>query len=99
MFLPAGGDDELLLAVDDPQVALVVELADVAGVQRAVRVERLGRLLGVVEVAEEDVAAPDAHLAVVGEEAVGAREGHADGAGLHPRAAPTSSGPVLSDMP
>ena len=86
--LPAGGDDELLLAVDDPQVALVVEHADVAGVQGAVRIEGLGGLLRVVEVAEEHVAAPDAHLAVVGEEAVGAREGHADGARLHPRGLP-----------
>ena len=38
--LAAGGDDQLLLAVDDAQVAVVVELADVAGVQPAVVVDR-----------------------------------------------------------
>ena len=46
--LAARGDDELLLAVDDLQVAVVVELADVAGVEPAVGVEHLGRLLGCV---------------------------------------------------
>ena len=44
-------DDELLLAVDDLEVAVLVELADVAGVQPAVGVDRLGGLLGLVAVA------------------------------------------------
>ena len=43
--------DHVLLAVDDVEVALVVEDAEVAGVQPAVA-ERLGRLGGVVPVAE-----------------------------------------------
>ena len=37
--LAAGGDDQLLLAVDDAEVAVVVELADVARVQPTVVVE------------------------------------------------------------
>ena len=41
--LAGGVDDELLLAVDDLEVAVVVDLADVAGVQPAVVVERLAR--------------------------------------------------------
>ena len=47
----AAGLDHVLLAVDDVEVALVVEDAEVAGVQPAVA-ERLGRLGGVVPVAE-----------------------------------------------
>ena len=43
MFLPAGVDDQLLLAVDDLHVAVVVDLGDVAGVQPAVGVDRLAR--------------------------------------------------------
>jgi hypothetical protein len=37
--LAARGDDELLLAVDDGDVAVVVERADVAGVQPPVGVD------------------------------------------------------------
>ena len=81
--LAAGGDDQLLLAVDDPEVAVVVELADVAGVQPAVVVERLGGLLRLVEVAEEDVAAPADHLAVLGERHLDAGHRRADRARLH----------------
>ena len=80
--LAAGRDDQLLLAVDDAQVAVVVELADVAGVQPAVGVERLGGLLRVVEVADEDVAAAADHLAVVAELHIATRDCGADGAGL-----------------
>ena len=40
--LAAGGDDELLLAAGDRQEAVVVELAEVAGVEPAVGVDRLG---------------------------------------------------------
>ena len=40
-------DDQLLLAIDDPHVPVGVDLADVAGVQPALRVDRLGGLLGV----------------------------------------------------
>ena len=48
--LAARRDDQLLLAVDDPQVAVVVEHTDVARVQPAVD-EGLGRLLRVLVVA------------------------------------------------
>ena len=99
MFLPPAVMMSSFLRSTIAQVAVVVELADVAGVERAVGVERLGRLLRVVEVAEEHVAAAAAHLAVVGEEHVDAGEGHADGARPSPCTAPTSSGRVLSDMP
>ena len=52
--LAGGADDQLLDAVDDPQVAVVVEDADVAGVHPAVGVERLGRRVGAVAVAAHD---------------------------------------------
>ena len=41
--LAAGGDDQLLLAAGDAHEAVVVDLADVAGVEPAVGVERLAR--------------------------------------------------------
>jgi hypothetical protein len=50
--LAAGGDDQFLLAVDDAQVAVVVDLADVTGVEPAVVVERLG-VFRLVEVARK----------------------------------------------
>ena len=46
--LAARGDDQLLLAIDDAEIALVVELADVTGVQPTVD-DRLGGLLRLVE--------------------------------------------------
>jgi hypothetical protein len=46
----AAADDEVLLAVDDEQVAVVVGVAEVAGVEPAV-LERLRRRLGLVVVA------------------------------------------------
>src|ERR671935_213872 len=49
--LAAGGDDQLLLAVHDPQVAVLVQLADVAGVQPAVLVDQLPGGLLLPEVA------------------------------------------------
>ena len=44
-------DHLLLLAADDPVVAVLVDAREVAGVRPAVRVEHHGRLLGVVAVA------------------------------------------------
>ena len=83
MFLPPGRDDELLLAVDDAQVAVLVEQPHVPGVERAVGVEGLGRLVRVVEVAGEHVAAPAAHLAVVGQDHLDAGERPAHGPDPH----------------
>ena len=65
--LAAGRDDDVLLAAGDRQVAVVVELAEVAGVQPAVAVERLGGGLGVLPVAREDVRAAHQDLAVLGD--------------------------------
>src|SRR5215211_8593775 len=48
--LAGGVDDQLLLAVDDLQVAVLVELADVAGVQPAVVGEGLVVFLGQIAV-------------------------------------------------
>ena len=79
--LAARGDDDVLLAAGDRQVAVVVELADVAGVQPAVD-ERLPRRLLVLVVALEDVRAPDQDLAVVGDLDLAARERAADRAEL-----------------
>lgn len=50
-------------ACDVEEVVLVV-FAQVSGMQPAVRVQRLLRLVGHVQVAHEDVAAPEADLAV-----------------------------------
>lgn len=44
-------DDQLLLAVDDPQIAVLIERADVAGVQPAPWVERRGSLSGLIPIA------------------------------------------------
>src|SRR3981189_3855545 len=50
-------DVHILYPVGDPEITTRVEDADVAGVQPAVLVDRLGRRLRVVEVAEHDVRA------------------------------------------
>ena len=62
--LAAGRDDEVLLAVGDRQVAVGVEVADVAGVEPPVAQRRRG-FLGPVEVALHDVRPAREHLAVV----------------------------------
>ena len=49
--LAAGGLDQVLLPVRDPQPPLVVECADVAGGEPAVGIQHLGRLVGKVVVA------------------------------------------------
>ena len=79
--LAAGGDDQLFLAVDDPEVAIVVELP-VAGVQPAVGVDQLGRRLRLPEVAGGVDRPPDQHLAVAGEADLDPVQGRADGAEL-----------------
>ena len=79
--LAAGGDDQLLLPVGDLQEAVGVELADVAGVQPAVGVERLAGPLRVLVVAAHHQRAADQHLAVVGDPHLHAGERLADRAG------------------
>ena len=63
---PLGRDDHLLLAALDVDAALLVDAADVAGVQPAV-LERLRRRLGRAVVALGDVVAADEDLAVLGD--------------------------------
>ena len=65
--LAAGRDDDVLLAVGDRDEPVRVDLGDVAGVQPAVRVEHLGRRLGILVVAREDGVAADQQLAVLGD--------------------------------
>ena len=48
----AADDEHVLAAIGDAQETLLVEHADVAGVQPAVGVDRLGRRGGILEVAD-----------------------------------------------
>jgi hypothetical protein len=84
--------DELLDAIDEHDVAVLVGAADVAGVQPAIGVDRPRGGLGVVEVAAHDLRAAHAHLAVLagaeldaggqfGDLALGAGDRRPDGAG------------------
>ena len=65
--LAAGGDEDVLLAVDDLQEAVVGEAADVAGLEPAVVGEGLAGGLGILVVAGEDDRAAGEDLAVLGE--------------------------------
>ena len=78
----AAADDQILLPVDDGEVAVVVEPAHVAGVQPAVA-DRLGRELGRVPVARHDQVGANADFAV-DDAHLGSRDGRADRPG--PRA-------------
>ena len=71
--LAAGSDDQLLLAVDDAKVALIVDLADVPGVQPAVGIDRIGRLLRFFVIPAHQVPATEQHLSVVGDLHLNAR--------------------------
>ncbi len=84
--LAARGDDEFLLAPGDREVAVLVEGADVAGVEPAVG-QRLGGRRLVLPVLLEDVLAVQQHLAVVRDAHHGARQRLADRTdlGLVPR--------------
>ena len=60
----AAGDHHVLHAVGDEQEAVVVEVADVAGVEPALGVDGGAGGLGLVPVALHDVRAAGAHLAL-----------------------------------
>ncbi len=85
--------DELLEPVDDVEVAVVVDVADVAGVEPALVVDAVGGRVRVVEVSLHHLWSTDPHLAVGIEVEIGAslriddpdlglRQGHTDGACL-----------------
>src|SRR5581483_1167153 len=77
--LAAGGDDQVLLAVGDPEEAVRVDLADVARAEPAVLGERRGGRLRILVVPGEDGVAADEDLAVLGEPDLAALDGAADG--------------------
>src|SRR5450759_3795963 len=62
--LARGGDQDVLLAAGDREVAIFVERAEVTTVEPAILVEHLQCRLVVVPVTREDVATLDEHLAV-----------------------------------
>ena len=63
--LAAGGDDDVLLAAGYRKPAVLIERAEVAGLEPAVGGERFGGLLGEIVIAAEHVRAAHLHLAVV----------------------------------
>ncbi len=72
---PLGRHDHFLLAPLDEDAALVVALADVAGVEPAVGVEDRG---GIFVVAARDVLAANQNLAIVGDADLDALDGRTD---------------------
>ena len=81
MFLPPAVMMISFLRPVIAEEAVLVELAEIAGVEPAVD-EGLGGGLGLLVVAEEHVGAPDQDLAVVGDLHLDAGEGRADDAEL-----------------
>ncbi len=78
----AAGDVHVLEAVGDLEVAAGIDGPDVAGVQPAVGVDRLGgRLGGVIEVSDHHHLAAREDLAGVGQCDLHAREGSTAGVG------------------
>ena len=65
--LPAGGNDHVLLAIGDGQEAVLVERADVSGVEPAVSRERGSRRRLVIQVAREHGRPAEQDLAVLGQ--------------------------------
>src|SRR3989449_4792073 len=62
---PAGSDDEVLLSVGDEEKAVVVDPADVAGMEPSLGLEDLAARLGLLEIpAGRDVAAAGQDLSV-----------------------------------
>jgi hypothetical protein len=77
-------DDHVLDAIGQEQVALVIEIAAIAGAQPAVLGERRGCLLGAVEVSGHHVGRPEPDLPDVARAARSAGRRVHD-AQLHPR--------------
>src|SRR5215218_4428254 len=77
-------DDQLLLAVNDLEVAVLVEVADVAAHEEAVLGEGLLGLLRLIPIARHDAGPLDEHLAVPGQLDVDPRRGRPDRADLDP---------------
>ena len=73
-------DDQFLLAVDDPEVAVGVDSSDVAGVQPAVGVDRLGGLRRLACGSPSSPAGRGPDLAVLGDLALQPGQQLADGA-------------------
>ena len=78
--LAAGSNNNVLDAAGDDDVALIIDLGQVAGPEPAVGGERLGRLLRQIVVAAEHVRALDLQFAFVGNANRGAGRGLAYGA-------------------
>ena len=78
----AAADDHVLLAVDDVEVAVVVDAPDVAGAEPAVGVDRGRRRVGTAPVALHHVVPADGDLAAVQQAHLDAVHGQADRAGL-----------------
>ena len=68
-------DDDLVLAVDDLEVALLVEDAQVAGVDPSFGIQHLRGGLRIIEIAGEDVRPPGEDLTVLGEADLHSGEG------------------------
>ncbi|HET8607657.1 MAG TPA: hypothetical protein VFL66_11605 [Gaiellaceae bacterium] len=77
----AAADDQLLQPVDEVEVAVAVEAADVAGAQPAVRGERRGARGRVLPVARDHRGPAELHLAELAEPHLAAAERHPDRAG------------------
>ena len=75
--LAAGGDEDVLLAVGDVEEAVVVERADVAGLEPAVTPEHGRGRLRVLVVALEDRLGAQLDLSVVGDPYLAAGQRHA----------------------
>src|SRR4051812_9321696 len=82
--LASRGHKDVLLAVGDPDEAVLVDFPEVAGAQPAVLAEHLARCLLVLVVAGEDRLAPDQQLAVLVGAHLEPRERRPDGAEPEP---------------
>ena len=78
--LAAGGLQQLFLAIGDDQVAVFIEIADVAGGKPAVGRNGFASLVGLLVVTHHDARAADEDFAVIGDAHLDVLQGMADGA-------------------